>query len=114
MHELSLAQGICDTVVRHAPAPERVRTVVVEWGPLSGVVPQSLTYCFGIVAPAVGLTAATLELRTVPASATCPACGEQFAVEEMWAECPRCGHSPVTVLGGTEFRLKEIEVDDSS
>ena len=114
MHELSLAQGICDSVVRHAPEPQRVRTIVVEWGPLSGVVPQSLTYCFGIVAPAMGLTEAELELRTLPASARCPACDETFEVEEMWAACPACGHAPVTVLGGTDFRLKEIEVDDSA
>jgi Zn finger protein HypA/HybF involved in hydrogenase expression len=33
-------------------------------------------------------------------------------VDQVWATCPECLHVPVTVVGGTEFRLKEIEVDD--
>lgn len=114
MHELSLAQTICETVARNVTADQRVVAVVVEWGPLSGVVPESLTYCFGIVAPAMGLAAAELRLRTVPARAVCPACDARFEVEQMWAQCPACDHAPVTITGGTDFRLKEIEVEEAA
>ncbi len=112
VHELSLAQSICDTVRAHLPPGQKVRTVVVEWGPLSGVVPESLEFCFDIVAKRAGLAEAKLELRSTRPSASCPACQASFTVEQMWAECPECGHGPVTVAGGREFRLKEIEVDD--
>ncbi len=112
MHELSLAQSICDTVRAHLPPGQRVLTVVVEWGPLSGVVPESLQYCFDIVAQSTGLDEARLKLMSTKPNATCPACEAGFTVEQMWAECPECGHAPVTVIGGREFRLKEIEVED--
>jgi len=112
MHELSLAQSICEAVADHLTADQRVVTVVVEWGPLSGVVPEALEHCFAIVAQSLGLEGAKLELRTLRAHASCRACGDQFEIDEMWAACPGCGHAPVTVVGGNEFRLKEIEVED--
>ncbi|MBW2457087.1 MAG: hydrogenase maturation nickel metallochaperone HypA, partial [Deltaproteobacteria bacterium] len=79
---------------------------------LSGVVPEALEYCFPIAAASAGLTEAQLELRRLTAEASCPACDAQFDVDQMWACCPACEHVPVTVKGGTEFRLKEIEVSD--
>ncbi len=112
MHELSLAQTICEIVADHVTQGQRVKTVVVDCGPLSGVVPEALEYCFPIVAAATGMAEAQLDLRRLTAPASCPACDAQFDVDQLWATCPKCEHVPVTVVGGTEFRLKEIEVDD--
>ena len=112
MHELSLAHSICEAVVPHVPTGQRLSTVVVEWGPLSGVVPDALEYCFNIVAESTGLVGAKLDIRTVAAQARCPSCEASFEVEQMWSDCPQCGHSPVTIAGGREFRVKEIEVED--
>lgn len=114
MHELGLAQSIIRTIEPHVPSGQRLVAVVVEWGPLSGVVPEALEACFDIVVAAAGLGGARLELRVVPAAARCPSCDARFDVTTMWAECPDCGHAPVTVAGGTEFRVKEIEVDERS
>jgi hydrogenase nickel incorporation protein HypA/HybF len=112
LHELSLAQGIIQTVEPHVPPGQRLVAVVVEWGPMSGVVPEALETCFGIVAGAAGYPDACLQLQVVPAAARCPGCEAQFEVTEMWAECPECGQAPVTVSGGNVFRIKEIEVDE--
>ncbi len=112
MHELSLAQSICDVVQANITPKQRVTSVVVEWGPLSGVVPEALEYCFDIVAQASGLGDAKLTLQSTQPSAACSACQASFIVDEMGASCPECGHAPVTVEGGREFRLKEIEVED--
>ncbi|MBI4705213.1 MAG: hydrogenase maturation nickel metallochaperone HypA [Deltaproteobacteria bacterium] len=112
MHELTLAHRICQTVAAHVTATQRVVTVVLEWGPLCGVVAEAIEYCFPIAAEANGLGGARLELRRLPARARCSACGARFEVQEMWDGCPGCQHVPVTVEGGTEFRLKQIEVED--
>jgi hydrogenase nickel incorporation protein HypA/HybF len=112
MHELSLAQRICETVQRNVPPGKRVRVVVIEAGPLSGVVQEALEFGFEIVSKATGLDGVRLDYRKLTAPGTCPACQARFEVSEMWARCPRCGHEPVTVDGGSEFCLKEIEVDD--
>ncbi len=112
MHELSLAQGICDTVSPLVEADQRVVSIVVEVGPLSGVQPEALEYCFAIVAEQAGLSGAALDLVSLDARASCPACSEDFVIRFVWDACPGCGHSPVTVEGGREFRIKEFEVDD--
>ena len=50
-HELSLAQGILDLVRRHVPDGQEglVRAVTVRVGRLSGVVTESLDFCFGAI-----------------------------------------------------------------
>jgi hydrogenase nickel incorporation protein HypA/HybF len=112
MHELSIAQHICEAVIRNVPAGKRAVSVVVEAGPLSGVVQEALEFGFEIASKAMGLGDTKLEYRTLAASGSCPACQARFEVTEMWARCPHCEHEPVTVEGGSELRLKEIEVDD--
>ncbi len=112
MHELSLAYSICDTVAAHVNAGQRVRSIVVECGPLCGVVPESLTFGFSIAAESAGLQDAKLELRLLKTTATCPACGNRFEVDSMWATCIQCGHSPLTIEGGRDLRVKEIEIEE--
>jgi len=112
MHELSLAQSICQIVIEHLTPGQQVKTVVVDCGPLSGVVPEALEYCFPIAAEAAGLGDVQLRLERLTAPATCPACQAEFEVDQMWASCPACEHVPVTVTGGTELKLREIEVSD--
>jgi hydrogenase nickel incorporation protein HypA/HybF len=113
MHELSLAQSICDTVKAHIPPQQNVVSIVVEWGPLSGIVPESLQYCFSVVASHSGLEGARLELRQLSAKASCPSCGANFEIDNMWAKCDLCGQSPVTVTGGREFTIREVVVSQS-
>ena len=112
MHELAIAQSLCEAIRENVSAEQRVRAVEVEWGPLSGVVPEALAFCFEAVAPAMGLEGTTLAIRTLAARARCPGCGADLEVTSTWASCDRCGHAPVTVEGGRELRLTRIEVDD--
>lgn len=104
-------QNICDVVVRHATPNQRVITIVVECGPFCGVVGEALAYCFSIVGPERGLEDAKLEVRNLVAAATCPACSNTLDIDSMWACCDQCGHGPLTVEGGRELRVKEIEVE---
>lgn len=110
MHELSLAQNICDVVTPYQRDDQKIATIVVECGPLSGVVRESLEYCFSIIAGENHLGSARLEVRQLSAQATCPSCDHCCTIDNMWATCNKCGHSPLTVHGGREFRIKEIEV----
>ena len=72
MHELSLAKSICDTVARHVLKDQRVACVVVELGPLSGVVADALQFGFEIVAQQSGLAGARLEVHHLVAQGDCP------------------------------------------
>lgn len=112
MHEVGLAQSICETVQPLIPPQQRVVRVVVEVGPLCGVVPDALEFCFPLVARQYGMEEAVLDLRRLEAAATCPACRATFAVDSMWCPCPECAHAPVTVQGGRELEIREFDVID--
>ncbi len=112
MHELALAQNICDSATAAAGPERRIVSVVVEVGPMCGVVPDALEYCFSAVARYSGMPDARLDLRMRNAPARCPACDRVFSVESMWELCTACGHGPVTVDGGRELLLTQVEVED--
>ena len=111
MHEMSIAQSICETVRANLPAGARPTRVTVICGALSGVVPEALDACFPFAAEAAGFAGLEIELELPEASAACPACGHAFLADNMWADCPRCGHAPVTFEGGRELRVKEFDIE---
>jgi len=112
VHELALARRICEIAQASLPPGERVVRILVEVGALAGVVPEALQTCFGVVSEHYAMGGALLDLRRLEAKASCASCEAHFSVDTMWARCPGCGHSPVTVEGGRELRVKELEVDD--
>ena len=112
MHELSIAQRMCETVIAHTPSKQRVLKITVELGPLCGIVPDALAFCFPVVAPSFGLSQARLCLKLIRATASCPQCEMVFNIETMWETCPKCDYGPVTISGGQELRIKEIEVEE--
>ena len=67
---------------------------------------------FPIAAQESGLNGAKLELRRLTAKARCPSCGANLTVDGMWDRCTECGHGPVTIEGGRELIVKQIEVED--
>jgi len=114
MHELSVAQSILDIVSDHVPEAQRplVRTVRVKVGVVSGVVPDSLEFCFAAVVAGGPLGSATIEIETVPFVVRCGTCGTESTNDSGIPLCPSCG-SPGQVLSGTELQVKEIELAES-
>jgi hydrogenase nickel incorporation protein HypA/HybF len=116
MHELAIAQGIADVVSRraaehHAACVTRVR---LRLGEASGVVVDSLTFCFEMVAsfdPV--LVGARLAIDHTPHRAWCQRCAEEFAVRDFVAECPTCGEWSDQVVSGTELQVLEMEFETS-
>jgi len=115
MHELSIAQSIIEIVFDHVPPPQRelVRTVRVRVGAASGVVPESLEFCFSAVVVEGPLASATIEIESVPFVLRCGACGTETSAESGIPICADCG-APAEILSGTELQVKEIELAEPS
>lgn len=64
MHELSIAQAVVSTVV-DATAARRVLAVELRIGPMAGVVPDSLRFCWDIVTADTPLAGSRLEVTRV-------------------------------------------------
>lgn len=113
MHEMSLVEGVLQLVEETArrEGASRVKTVVLEIGRLSSVEPEALAFCFEAVTRDSLAAGAVLEIVDVPGSGSCLACGETVALVERWEACPRCGSHQVQATGGTEMRVREIEIE---
>jgi len=113
MHELSLAAGVLELIEDSARQQKfsRVSAIWLEIGQLAAVEPEAMTFCFDAVARGTVAEGARLEIITLPGSGWCAACAASVAVSEIAAACPHCGGYRVTVTGGTEMRVKELEVE---
>ena len=114
MHELSLAQSIVEIVRQHVAGPQEsaVSSVKVRVGALSGVVPESLEFCFSAITHGTPLESARLEIERVPAAGACRTCGRAFDIEGVVFVCPACGGGDVRVASGQELQVVHLELSE--
>jgi hydrogenase nickel incorporation protein HypA/HybF len=108
MHELSITQSVVEAITSRMGEAVVVR-VRLEVGKLSGLVPDAVRFCFEMVAAGTTCAGATLEFDEPMGSARCRTCGAEFATAEVFPLCG-CGSADIAVLGGTQLRIKEVEV----
>lgn len=113
MHEMSLAEGVLQLVEETArrEGARRVKTVVLEIGRLSSVEPEAIRFCFEAVTHGTLAAGAALEIIDTPGTGWCLPCGESVPMSEHLGACPKCGSHQVQPTGGTEMKVKEIEIE---
>ncbi len=112
MHEMTIAVNIVDIAVQTAQKAQaqKINKITVEVGALSGVVPESLEFCFGEACKGTMAENAELELIRIPAKAQCMSCGFRFETNQFLNICPKCG-AEALASGGQELQVKAINVD---
>lgn len=112
MHEMSLAEGVLQLIEDSARQQDfsRVSTVWLEIGQLSGVEVDAMKFCFDAVTRGSVADGARLEIIALPGTGWCMACSINVPMAEIFGECPQCGGHQMQVTGGTEMRVKELEV----
>jgi hydrogenase nickel incorporation protein HypA/HybF len=112
MHELSLANNIIDQVseVASTNKVKKVISVRVLIGPLSGVGPESLEFCFSEACKETIIDGAFLVIDKSPLLINCLHCKKESEVTPHDLHCPHCQHHNVEVLSGKEFRIIDMEV----
>jgi hydrogenase nickel incorporation protein HypA/HybF len=108
VHELAITEGLVDAVTERLP-DARVTCVRLEVGALSGVVADSLRFCFDLVTEGTNLEGAALEIIQPPASCRCRVCGQEFEPDGPIVLCP-CGGAEVTVLTGQDLKITSVQV----
>ena len=114
MHEMGIADAMVKTVDRIAQRENaaRVRSVTVELGDLSGVVPRFLAECWEAVTAGTAYENTELRLHSVPATALCLDCDRTFVTNIDALRCPNCGGVKLKPLSGQDLTIAEIEVFD--
>jgi hydrogenase nickel incorporation protein HypA/HybF len=108
MHELAITEGLVDAVTGRLPGC-RVTRVHLEIGALSGVVADSVRFCFDLVTEGTDLEGAALEIDERPAECRCQVCGSEFQPADPLVLCP-CGSAEVTVLAGRDLKITSVQV----
>ncbi|HPU79431.1 hydrogenase maturation nickel metallochaperone HypA [Accumulibacter sp.] len=113
MHEMSLAMGVLQIVEDAARAQRfrRVRSVLLEIGELSMVEAEALRFCFDAVSRGTLAEGAALNVVEVAGQGLCFNCNMTVPLAALYDPCPACGGHPVQATGGTEMRVKELEVE---
>lgn len=113
MHEMSLCESIRRIMEDQAEVQSftRVKRVWLEVGRLSGVEIAALRFGFDVVMQGSLADGAGLEIIEVPGQAWCMGCGKTVTIAQRYEACPACGGYQLQVTGGTEMRVKELEVD---
>jgi hydrogenase nickel incorporation protein HypA/HybF len=114
MHELSIAQGILEIAEQYLPPGNNpvVKSVKVKVGAMSGVVPDSLEFCFSAITTGTRLQGAVLEIDHVELTARCKSCSTVFRVDDRMFVCPACNGTDVMIMTGHELQVTELELLD--
>lgn len=114
MHELSIAQNIIEIIkdnVSDKELPE-VRKVMIDLGEISGVVQESLEFCFNAVKEESNLNNAILEIKKIPFVLFCNACKSETHNNNGLRLCEKCGSADTKIISGTEMKITQIELDN--
>src|SRR5437764_7559454 len=114
MHELAIAQSIFDAVEARATEcnAARVKGVRLKIGEASGIVTDSLSFCFEMLTSLdPTLAGAQLWIDVVPHRARCRHCAKEFGVINFIAPCPTCQEWSAEIGSCTALQLPEKEVE---
>lgn len=109
MHEMAVTMAVVDAVVGEV-GDARVTEVRLEIGKLSGVVVDSIRFCFDLATEDTPLAGARLVVDEPSGRARCRPCGTEFAVDDYIVLCPACDAADVAVSAGRELRIVSVEV----
>ena len=112
MHEMSLAESIVQIAENTARVHGggRVSVVLLEVGQLAGVEIDALRFCFDAASRSSLASGATLVVERPAGSAWCLPCAATVTLASLTDSCPNCGSYQLQVTGGTELKVREVEI----
>lgn len=115
MHEFSLAQGLFKQLLQLAETHKagKIIKVRVEIGKLSGIVIDSFSFGFEVLALENSLTReAVLDITEIEPTCFCIACGDTYPWSESdTKQCPLCGSPEYKLSGGDDLILTQVEME---
>lgn len=117
MHELAIAQSIVEVVETQAIESKatKVKGVRLQIGEGSGIVGDSLLFCFEMVCSLNPLLeGAELWIDSIPYRARCLNCNREFTVLNFIRQCPDCQKWDTEIISGTELQILEMEIEDNN
>jgi hydrogenase nickel incorporation protein HypA/HybF len=108
MHELAIAESLVEAVQARTGG-QTVRSVRLQVGRLSGVVPEALMFAFELAAQGTPLEGARLVIDEPAGRLHCRTCQVDQGTDDLILLCT-CGSADVEVTAGWELVLLSVEV----
>lgn len=113
MHELSVCLSLMqqvESIARERNA-EKVVTITLNIGPLSGVEPELLRHAYPLAAAGTVAEDAELVMETPDIVVRCSQCDSETTVTPNKLLCGSCGDFRTRVISGDELTLMRVELD---
>ena len=113
MHELSVAQNIIDIVKENVPEKDyvNVKSVLLEVGEYSGIISDSLQFCFDAIKLETPFQNAKMEIKNIPFILFCNKCKTKTTNTLGIRLCEKCGGFDTKIISGTDLRIIEVELN---
>lgn len=114
MHELSLMQGIFDSVIPVAKQNNatRISAIRLRIGDMAMVVPEAMEFAFEALSEDDPmLNGAILEMDFVKPRSKCLDCGTEFEHDRFHMHCPECGSGATLLTAGRELEVASMEIE---
>ena len=113
MHELGVVFHIMDSLESVAAENNvpQIRSVTIEVGEVSAVIPHYLTDCWQWAIQKKPLfIGCEMKVEILPAVTWCDGCAREYGTVAHGRICPYCGSEKTWLMKGNELNIKEIEV----
>ena len=109
MHEMAIAEGVLDIALDYAKKNDAtcIREIGLLIGEMSGVVVDSLTFSFDMIAKGTIAEGAKIKVK----HGRCTKCGKEFHIEHYDFWCPECKDGVLKTISGREMQVEYLEVD---
>lgn len=114
MHELSLARDMIMIISQTLGEVRPLDAVNITVGPLSGISPESLRFCFTEIARMEGFGEPELVITETEAKLVCIDCRCEYEAADFYQGCPSCGSIRRRILSGREFTVDSVEIEEGS
>lgn len=118
MHELSIASCLVERVDERARTIGATRVVAINLavGERSGVVEDSLRFCFELLAPGTLAEGAELRLRPTWMRFRCDPCGTEYRPSSHRGDfaCPSCGATGALLDDASSVEVESLAVETAA
>jgi hydrogenase nickel incorporation protein HypA/HybF len=113
MHEMSIAQSLMEILREEMTKHDAkvLKSVHLQIGQLSAIVPESLSFCFQIMVEGTEMEGAKLVMDVIPLRGTCPECRKEFEIQDYHFACPTCGSVKIETISGQDLAVVDMEVE---
>ncbi|MCX6165012.1 MAG: hydrogenase maturation nickel metallochaperone HypA [Ignavibacteriae bacterium] len=113
MHELSVAQNIIEIVKENVPEKDLgdVKTIFLEVGEFSGIVSDSLQYCFDVIKTDTPLGNSKMEIKKIPFLLYCNKCKSKTTNNMGIRFCECCGSCNTKIMSGMDMQITKVELN---